>query len=146
MGWTQAACVVAWPGEGWPAAAPAGSLAGANMHPARPCARHHHPPPSTVCPLQAYEQGAIEARLVGMLQGRLKEYALQDLKCIKCKQVGAGRAGGGWALGGGGGHCWCAVVVASPSCALHARAAKPQPALSCGHGSEGSQASAIPSC
>jgi sensor domain CHASE-containing protein len=30
----------------------------------------------------------IEGRLVGALQGRIKEYVLQDLTCVKCKQVG----------------------------------------------------------
>jgi hypothetical protein len=47
---------------------------------------------------QPYDKARIEARLVAALQQRLKEYALQDLACTRCKQVGGGR-GEGWVCG-----------------------------------------------
>lgn len=44
---------------------------------------------SWACPCcgAEYDAGAIEARLVAALQGRVKEYVLQDLNCTQCKQV-----------------------------------------------------------
>lgn len=42
------------------------------------------------CPVCStpYDRCGIESRLVAALQARLKEFALQDLTCTKCKQVG----------------------------------------------------------
>ena len=37
---------------------------------------------------QPYSQPALEQRLVLALQHRVKEYQLQDLQCVRCKQVG----------------------------------------------------------
>jgi hypothetical protein len=37
---------------------------------------------------------AIEARLVKLLGARVREYALQDLQCVKCKQVVGGEGCG----------------------------------------------------
>lgn len=44
---------------------------------------------SWACPCckSNYDAAAIEARLVAALQGRLKNYVLQDLVCTQCKQV-----------------------------------------------------------
>eukprot|EP00878_Enallax_costatus_P029003 GHUV01031378.1.p1 GENE.GHUV01031378.1~~GHUV01031378.1.p1 ORF type:complete len:172 (+),score=57.58 GHUV01031378.1:350-865(+) len=39
------------------------------------------------CCKAEYDAAAIEARLVAALQGRIKEYVLQDLSCTQCKQV-----------------------------------------------------------
>ncbi|GBF92637.1 hypothetical protein Rsub_05251 [Raphidocelis subcapitata] len=36
---------------------------------------------------QPYDMPAIEARLVKLLGARVREYVLQDLQCVKCKQV-----------------------------------------------------------
>ncbi len=36
---------------------------------------------------QPYDQPAIEARLIDMLQGRIKEFVLQDLRCVKCANI-----------------------------------------------------------
>src|SRR5690349_21611894 len=50
---------------------------------------------SWACPCcQAqYDAAAIEARLVAALQGRIKEFVLQDLSCTQCKQVCRSAAG-----------------------------------------------------
>lgn len=42
---------------------------------------------------QGYDMAALEARLVGLLGARVREYALQDLQCLKCKQVRCGLVG-----------------------------------------------------
>jgi hypothetical protein len=42
-----------------------------------------------------YDKAAIESRLVAALQSRLKEFALQDHTCTKCKQVGGLPEGNG---------------------------------------------------
>lgn len=36
---------------------------------------------------QPYNQANLEQRLVMALQHRVREYQLQDLKCVRCKQV-----------------------------------------------------------
>ena len=36
---------------------------------------------------QPYSQGSLERRLVLALQQRVREYQLQDLQCLRCKQV-----------------------------------------------------------
>lgn len=43
---------------------------------------------------QPYDMAAIEARLVKLLGARVREYALQDLQCVKCKQVVGGEGCG----------------------------------------------------
>eukprot|EP00798_Chlamydomonas_sp_ICE-L_P017969 gene17969-24374_t len=39
---------------------------------------------------QTYNMAAIERRLVAVLQQRIREYQVQDLQCMKCKQVASG--------------------------------------------------------
>lgn len=39
---------------------------------------------------QPYPLPGIERRLVSALQARVRAYALQDLRCVRCKQVAAG--------------------------------------------------------
>lgn len=47
---------------------------------------------SWACPCcgAGYDAAGIEARLVAALQSRIRDYALQDLVCKQCKQVGRG--------------------------------------------------------
>jgi DNA polymerase epsilon subunit 1 len=49
---------------------------------------------SWACPCcgGSYDAAAIEARLVAVLQSRVRDYALQDLVCKQCKQVRRRRA------------------------------------------------------
>jgi len=49
------------------------------------------------CPSCAhpYDLPAVEARLIARMHGRLREYALQDVACVKCRRVTAARLRGG---------------------------------------------------
>lgn len=53
------------------------------------------------CCSAPYDKGAIEARLVGALQGCVREYVLQDLCCTKCKAVTSSHLSGACLACGG---------------------------------------------